>query len=414
MSGGPIVKRGKTQFSSASEVTAARKKNVTVGYYNNNPSSQKAVPGSLYTSFLGGIKNVYGSPVNISAYTPSFLVNIPQPSVVTSLSSGAITPATTVEGVTTRVLTTASSGVTTTVSSFTYVTPGTTTYTVSQTIVSGTTGSSALFVSGPISYTYTSTISISPASGTATASGLTFVAITGANPGNSFNFCGVIGTTPLTGAAFASFYVSPVSTYPNLVVVGLTTSPGSFTGAGGNSSCIDYGMCPGGDNSFTSIRLYNKGGGNGFYNLGGIFDNTGQSVWSWDSTTKFAVAYDGTTNVNFYSNTTVIYSMSKTHGTTALVPMASFVQAGETVSGLTFGSNYGTTTVYNISTTATTFSNTTSNSFSVPSGKYATSLTTASAYAISATNTIVQASGVGEKQTLNMNVAKNAVINNPQ
>lgn len=106
--------------------------------------------------------------------------------------------------------------------------------------------------------------------------------------------------------------------------------------------------------------------------------------------------------------------MSKTHGTTALVPMASFVQAGETVSGLTFGSNYGTTTVYNISTTATTFSNTTSTSFSVPSGKYATSLTTASAYAISATNTIVQASGVGEKQTLNMNVAKNAVINNPQ
>jgi hypothetical protein len=71
MSGGPITDRGKTQFSSASEVIAARRKNVIVSYYNNNQSSQKSVPGSLYTSFKGGATNVYGSPINVSGYVPS-------------------------------------------------------------------------------------------------------------------------------------------------------------------------------------------------------------------------------------------------------------------------------------------------------------------------------------------------------
>ena len=71
MSGGPITRHGKTQFSSASEVTDALKKNVIVSYYNNNQSSQKSVPGSLYTSFKGGAANMYGSPVNVSGYVPS-------------------------------------------------------------------------------------------------------------------------------------------------------------------------------------------------------------------------------------------------------------------------------------------------------------------------------------------------------
>ena len=68
MSGGPITRHGKTQFSSASEVTDALKKNVIVSYYNNNQSSQKSVPGSLYTAFKGGATNVYGSPINVSGY----------------------------------------------------------------------------------------------------------------------------------------------------------------------------------------------------------------------------------------------------------------------------------------------------------------------------------------------------------
>ena len=96
--------------------------------------------------------------------------------------------------------------------------------------------------------------------------------------------------------------------------------------------------------------------------------------------------------------------MAKTHGTTALVPMASFVNANMTVSGLTFGSNYA----------VTTYSNTVATSFSVPSGKYATTLTTASAYALNTANTFVQASTIGEKATPNMFVARNAVVNNPQ
>lgn len=375
MSGGPITERGKTQFSSASEVTAARKKNVIVGYYNNNQSSQKSVPGSLYTSFLGGIKNIYGSPVNISAYRPSFSVNIPQPSVVTTLSSGGLTPGTTVDGVTIRVVTSTSS---------------------------------SAFTTGPISYTYTSISGISPGSGTASSSGLTFLA-SGIPGGNSFNANGVIGTTPLTGASFVSFSVSPIGAYPNLVVVGLTTSPGSFTAAGGNSKCIDYGICPGGDNTGTSIRLYDKSGNNGFYNFGGALDNQTNvgtpGVWQWNTTDVFAVVYDGTSSVHFYSNATLLYSISKGHGTTALVPMASFVNANMTVSNLTFGSNYGVTTTY---------TNTVATSFTVPSGKYATTVTTASAYALNAANTFVQASTIGEKKTLNMNVAKNSVINNPQ
>lgn len=362
LAGGPIIERGKTQFSSASEVTAARKKNVIVGYYNNNQSSQKSVPGSLYTAFKGGVRNLYGSPMNISGYTPSFSVNIPQPSVVTTLSSGGLTPGTTVVGVTTTVVTTASS---------------------------------TAFGVGPISYTYVSTISISPASGTASSGGLTFVS-SGSLPSGNFNSYGVIGTTPLTTAAFVSFNMSPVSAYPNLVIVGLTTSPGSFTAAGGNSTCIDYGICPGGDGvlGVNSLRLYSKGGGNGFANIAA----------TRTSTDVYAVAYDGVNTVNFYSNSTIIYSMAKTHGTTALVPMASFVNANMTVSGLTFGSNYA----------VTTYSNTVATSFSVPSGKYATTLTTASAYALNTANTFVQASTIGEKATPNMFVARNAVVNNPQ
>ena len=97
--------------------------------------------------------------------------------------------------------------------------------------------------------------------------------------------------------------------------------------------------------------------------------------------------------------------MAKTHGTTALVPMASFVNANMTVSGLTFGSNYGA---------LTTFTNTVATSFSVPSGKYATTLTTASAYALNTANTFVQASTIGEKATPNMMVKSRADLNNPQ
>jgi hypothetical protein len=306
--------------------------------------------------------------------------------------------------VTTTAITTASSAFTTTVSSYTSVTPGTTTYTASQTIVSGTTGSSAVFLTDAVSYTYTSTTGVSPASGTSTSGGLTFTA-----PGileGYFNTYGVIGMTPLTGASYVRFSVPEIGGYPALVVVGLTTSPGSFTGAGGNCSVMDYGMCPGGNGlvGANSIRLYNKGGGSGFANLAA----------TRQSSDIYTVAYDGVNTVNFYSNTTIVYTMGKTHGTTALVPMVSFVASYITVSGLTFGSNFGTTTVYNISTTYTTFSNTTATSFSVPSGKYATTLTTASAYALNTVNTIVQASTIGEKQTLNMNVKSRADMNNPQ
>jgi hypothetical protein len=299
LEGGPIVKRGKTQFSSASEVTAALKKNAIVGYYNNAQSSQKSVPGSLYTSFLGGTKNVYGSPLNISGYRSPI---------------GTI---------------------------FNYST------------------TSVPASSNFASWNYV-TVSMTPASGTLTTSG-TF---TSTQSGNGLYAAQVYSSTGYVSNVYCSTqYKTPGGS--GYGYFGLSRNPSA---GGVDGASINYGFY---FNGAADVHMFEL-----------TINPVGTFTSAWTSNDVFKITYDGS-NVNYFCNATNLRTVAAAPGTPLYVDAIPYVNGAQFVN-LTLG----------------TFAS-------------ASSLIVTTSY--SYTYGFVQSGGVlGEKKTPNMNVASDAVVNNPQ